>query len=79
MGGNRVLANYHNLSQFLEGGGSGQIMTVYDRGGGSLRGPKNYDVIFAQPHYQKLWNLCGTFKKCQDSTEMYLLVLTKLL
>ena len=30
-------------------GGSGSFITVYHIGGGSLGGPKNYDVIFAQP------------------------------
>ena len=46
--GEGVSAIYHNLSQFLEGRGSGQFMTVYDIGGGALKAtiPNKFKYLF---------------------------------
>ena len=45
-----ILCQNITVLQVLRGGGSGQYITVYYRGGeGSRKGPKKYYVIFAQP------------------------------
>ena len=61
-----VSAIYHNLSQFLEGVGSGQFMTVYDIGRGVTQRPKIYDIIFAQPlmSYHNSIRSCSVYILC---------------
>ena len=44
-----VLAIYHIYHNYLKGGVWLIYHSLSHRGGGSLGGPKNYDVIFAQP------------------------------
>ena len=45
-----LLTYFNSLLSFRGGRGSDQFITVYHiGGGGSLRGPKNYHIIYAQP------------------------------
>ena len=44
------LPYFDGMLSFLGGRGFGQFITVYHIGGeGSLKGPKNYHIIYAQP------------------------------